>query len=146
MYCPWTAKNSKIILARYILLKSKSRTPHRASLIAFYLDLQLSIRRDGLLHTSIYDKRDDFNVHITNVPFQSSNIPSHRPIVFLSLRLYDTSGCAYHMNVLFWGPGDFIVSYSTRDTSWNAWNRHLGSFMVDKGILFSNMKSPSHKS
>ena len=36
----------------------------------------LSIGRDGQLHTSIYDKQDDFNFHITNVPFLSSIIPS----------------------------------------------------------------------
>ena len=38
---------------------------------------------------------------------------------------------APRMNVLYWGPGDFPVSYTNRDTSQNAWNRHLGSFMVD---------------
>ena len=43
---------------------------------ASYLDLLLSIGRDGQLHTSIYDNRDDFNFHITKFPFQSSNIPS----------------------------------------------------------------------
>ena len=43
---------------------------------ASYLDLLLSIGRDGQLHTSIYDKRDDFNFHITNFPFLSNNIPS----------------------------------------------------------------------
>ena len=43
---------------------------------ASYLDLLLSIGRDGQLHTSIYDKRDDFNFHITNFPFLSSNIPT----------------------------------------------------------------------
>ena len=43
---------------------------------ASYLDLLLSIGRDGQLHTSIYDKRDDFNFHITNFPFLSSNIQS----------------------------------------------------------------------
>ena len=43
---------------------------------ASYLDLLLSIRWDGQLHTSIYDKRDDFNFHITNFRFLSSNIPS----------------------------------------------------------------------
>ena len=42
---------------------------------ASYLHV-LSIRRDGQLHTSIYDKRDDFNFHITNFPFLSSNIRS----------------------------------------------------------------------
>ena len=41
-----------------------------------YLDFLLSIGRDGQLHTSIYDKRDDFNDHIINFPFLSSNIPS----------------------------------------------------------------------
>ena len=35
---------------------------------ASYLDLLLSIRKDGQLHTSIYDKRDDFNFHITIFP------------------------------------------------------------------------------
>ena len=41
-----------------------------------YLDLLLSIRMDGQLHLSIYDKRDDFIFHITNFPFLNSNIPS----------------------------------------------------------------------
>ena len=43
---------------------------------ASYLDLLLSIGKDGQLHTSICDKWDDFNIHITNFPFLSSNIPS----------------------------------------------------------------------
>ena len=46
------------------------------------------------------------------------------------------------MNVLFWGSCDFPVSYQNRDTWWNAWKRHSGSFMVDTGNFFSNMKSP----
>ena len=43
---------------------------------ASFLDLLLSIGRDGQLRTSLYDKRDDFNFHITNFPFLSSNILS----------------------------------------------------------------------
>ena len=43
---------------------------------ASYLDFLLSIGRDGQLYTSIYDKRDNFNFHITNFPFLSSNISS----------------------------------------------------------------------
>ena len=43
---------------------------------ASYLDLLLPIGRDGQLHTSLCDKRDDLNFHITNFPFLSSNIPS----------------------------------------------------------------------
>ena len=68
-----------------------------------------------------------------------------RPMAFLFLSLYETPGRASRMNVLFLGPGDIPVSYSNRDTTWNAWNRHSGSFMVDTGILFRNMKSPSHE-
>ena len=43
---------------------------------ASYLDLLLSIGRDGQLHTSIYDKRDDLDFHIANFPLLSSNIQS----------------------------------------------------------------------
>ena len=34
-----------------------------------------------------------------------------QPMVFLSLKFYDTHWLARRMNVLFWGPGDFPVSY-----------------------------------
>ena len=55
-------------------LKIKHTTESNTS--ASYLELLLSIGRDGQLRTSLYDKRDDFNFHITNFPFLSSNIPS----------------------------------------------------------------------
>ena len=44
---------------------------------ASYLDLLLSVWRDGKLHAFIYDTRDYFNFHITNFPFLSE-IPSSR--------------------------------------------------------------------
>ena len=77
----------------------------------------------------------------TSQTFRSWVVIFHhrRPMACLSLNLYDTPGLAPRMNVSFWGPGDFPVSYSNRDTLWNAWNRHSGSFMVDMGILLSNM-------
>ena len=122
-------------------LEIKNTTESTTS--ASYLDLLLSIGRDGQLHTSIYDKRGDFNFHITNFPFLSSNIPSSPAYgVFISQLIRYARA---RMNVLFWGPGDFPVSYSNRDTLWNAWNRHSGSFMVDTGILLSNMEWPSHE-
>ena len=49
-------------------------TTESNTFFAFYLDLLLSIERDGQLYTSIYDKRDDFNFYITNFPFLRSNI------------------------------------------------------------------------
>ena len=48
-------------------------------------------------------------------------------------------GLAPRMDVLSWEPRDFQISFSNRDTSRNAWNRHWGSFMVDTGILSNNM-------
>ena len=115
---------------------------------ASYLDLLLLIVRDGQLQTSIYDKRDDFNFHITNFPLLSIFVVIcnlRRPMAFLSLNLNDTPNLAPRLNVLFWGPGDFPVSYWNRDTSWNAWNSLSGSFMVDIGFFYNNMKSPSHE-
>ena len=55
-------------------LEIKDTTESNTS--ASFLDLLLSIGRDGQLHTSIYDKRDDFNFNITNFPFLGSNIPT----------------------------------------------------------------------
>ena len=61
----------------------------------FRVQFAVVVGRDGQLHTSIYDKRDDFNFHITNFLFPS------RPMACLSLILYDRPGLASHMNVLF---------------------------------------------
>ena len=62
---------------------------------ASYLDLLLSMGRDSQLHTSIYDKRDDFNFHITNFPFLSSNIPSSPAYgVFISQLIRYARACS----------------------------------------------------
>ena len=92
-----------------ILLNLISRSPHRTS--PSYLDFLLSIGRDWQLHTSIYDKQYYFNFLITNLPFLSCDIHLRRSMAFLSLRQFDTPGLAPHLNVLYWGPGDFPVSY-----------------------------------
>ena len=55
-------------------LEIKDTTESNTS--ASYLDLFLLIGRDGKLRSSHYDKRDEFNFHITTFPFLSSNIPS----------------------------------------------------------------------
>ena len=44
--------------------------------LADYLDLTFIIDSRGKLSTRLYDKRDDFDFHIVNFPFLSSNIPS----------------------------------------------------------------------
>ena len=50
---------------------------------------------EGQLHTSIYSKRDDFNFHITNFPFMSSNIPtSPAYCVFISQLIRYARACS----------------------------------------------------
>ena len=51
-------------------LEIKDMTESNTS--ASYMDLPLSIESDGQLRTILYDKRDDFNFHITNFPFLNS--------------------------------------------------------------------------
>ena len=74
-------------------LKIKDTTESTAS--ASYLDLLQLIWRDGQIHTSIYDERDDFKFHITNFPFQSSNIPSSPTYgVFISQLIRYARACS----------------------------------------------------
>ena len=74
-------------------LEIKDTTESNTS--AFFLDLLLSIDRDGQLRTSLYDKRDDFNFHITNFPFLSSNIPSSPAYgVFISQLIRYARACS----------------------------------------------------
>ena len=74
-------------------LEIKDTTESNTS--ASYLDLLLSIGRDGQLNTSIYDKRDDFNFHITNFPFLSSNIPTSPAYgVFISQLIRYARACS----------------------------------------------------
>ena len=71
------------------VLKTESNTS------AFYLDLLLSIESDGQLRTSLYDKHDDFNFHITNFPFLSSNIQSSPAYgVFISQLIQYAKACS----------------------------------------------------
>ena len=43
---------------------------------ALYFDLHLEIDSEGMLRTKLYDKRDDYNFPIVNVPLICSNIPA----------------------------------------------------------------------
>ena len=77
-------------------LEIKDSTESNTS--ASYLDLLLSIGRDGQLRTSLYDKRDDFNFHITNFPFLSTNIPSSPAYgVFISQLIRYARACSSYV-------------------------------------------------
>ena len=45
--------------------------------LANYLDLTFIIESNNRLYTKLYDKRDDFDFHIVNFPFLSSNRWDH---------------------------------------------------------------------
>ena len=101
---------------------------------ASYLDLLLSIESDGQLRTSLYDKRDDFDFHITNFPFMSSYIPSSPAYgVFISQLIRYARACssyecfilrAVRLSSKLLGQG-YVME---------RWNRPSESFMVDMGI------------
>ena len=77
-------------------LEIKDTTESNTS--ASYLDLLLSNGRDGTLHTSIYDKPDDFNFHISNFPFLSSNIPTSPAYgVFISQLIRYARACSSYV-------------------------------------------------
>ncbi|KAK3089391.1 hypothetical protein FSP39_003240 [Pinctada imbricata] len=69
---PKFANNLSRIYPSELEVKETKETNNSAS----YLDIMLSYDTDGHINTSLYDKRDDFNFHITSFPFLSRNIPS----------------------------------------------------------------------
>ena len=99
----------------------KDMTESTAS--AFYRDLVLLIGRDGQFQTSIHDKRDDFNFHITNVLFLNSNtsipVSSAYGVLISQLIRYARACSSYGCFILRWH--DFQISFSSRDTWRNAW-------------------------
>ena len=106
-------------------LEIKDTTESNTS--ASYLDLLLSIGRDGQLHTSIYDKRDDFNFHFTNFPFLSSNIPTSPAYgVFISQLIRYARACSSY--------GCFILR-ATR----------LSNKLLEQGYVKERLKSSLRK-
>ena len=103
-----------------------------------YLDLLLSIDRDGQLRTSLYDNRDDFNFHIQI--FRSHLRP---PMAFLSHNSSDTPGLAPLINVIpLMRAVQLSIGFSDSDMSRNVWNRLLRSYMIGTEILPNNMMPP----
>ena len=62
-----------------------------------YLDLTFIKCKNNRLYMKLYDKRDDFNFHIVNVPFFSSNIPSGPSYcVYISQLITYVRCCTYY--------------------------------------------------
>ena len=106
-------------------LEIKDMTESNAS--APYLNLLLSIDRDGQLHTSLYDKRDDFNFHITNFPFLSSNISSSPAyVVFIPQLIRYARACSFY---------EYFIQRAVR-----LFNKLLGQGNVKERLRSSLMK------
>ena len=78
-YCPLINQTLIIISVRYIPPELEIKYTAESNTSTSYLDLPLSIGGDGQLHTSLYDKRDNFYSHTTTFRFLSSNIHNLRP-------------------------------------------------------------------
>jgi hypothetical protein len=66
---------------------------------ASYLDLHLETDSEGRLRTKLYDKRDDFNFPIVNLPFICSNIPAapaYGVYIFQLIRYSRACGSYHH--------------------------------------------------
>ena len=64
--------------------------------LANYLDLTLIVDNEGKLSIKLYDKCNDFDFHIVNFPFLSSNITSGPSYgVYISQLIKDTRYCSH---------------------------------------------------
>ena len=70
--------------------------PNKSGHLADYLDLTFIIDSGGKLSTRLYDKRDDFDFHIVNFPFLSSNTPSGPSYDVYILQLIRYARCCSH--------------------------------------------------
>ena len=121
-------------------LETKDTTESNTS--ATYLDLLLSIGRDGQLCTYRYDKCDDFSFRITNFPFLSSNIPFSTAYgVFIWQLIQCTRACSSYECFILRAArlfnkllGQGYVKERLKSS--------LKSPMVGTGILSNNIRSP----
>ena len=71
---------------------------NRSDDLANYLDFTFIIGSNNRLYTKLYDKRDDFDLHIVNFPFLSSNIPSSPSysVYYISQLMRYARCCSYY--------------------------------------------------
>ena len=67
----WISMIILMLFTRVYLRLKTTNDPKWAN----YRDLRLELDEDGKHFTRLYDKRDDLDFHIVNVPYLSSNIP-----------------------------------------------------------------------
>ena len=82
-------------------IEREKKDPTDTDRSASYLDLHLEIYSEGRLRTKLYDKRDDFNFPIVNVPFICSNIPAAPAYgVYISQKIRYSRACGSYQDFL----------------------------------------------
>ena len=70
---------------------------NKSNHLADYVDLAFIIDSGGKLSTRLYDKHDDFDLHIVSFPFLASNIPSGLSYgVYISQLIRYTRCCSHY--------------------------------------------------
>ena len=94
-------ENYKMYLGQMYPVELEIKDTTESNTSSSYLDLLLSIGKDGQLPTSIYDKRDDLNFHIINFPFLSSNFQTSPAYgIFISQLIRYARACSYECFIL----------------------------------------------
>ena len=94
-YCSLITQPLRNISVRCIPPELEIKDTTESNTSASYLDMLLSIGRDGHHRTSLYDKHDDFHFDITKFPFLSSKIPSSLAYgVFISQHIRYVRACS----------------------------------------------------
>ena len=84
----------KMIYLSQLTVEKANKSDH----LADYLDLTFIIDSGSKLSTRLYDKWDDFDFHIVNFLFLSSNIPSGPSYGVYILQLIRYARCCSHYN------------------------------------------------
>ena len=116
---------------------------NRSDYLADYLGLTFIIDSGGELSTRLYDKRDDFEFHIVNFPFLSSNIPSGPSYgVYISQLIRNVRCCSHYGDFRYRHKClvDRLLSQGYMPWGFRSLSRN---FMADIRISWRNAKGRS---
>ena len=126
----------KEIYPSQLTVKKANKSDH----LADYLDLTFIIDSGGKLSTRLYENSNDFDFHIVNFPFLSSNIPSGPYGVYISQLIRYARCCSHYQDFRYRHKClvDRLLSQGYR-----ALRSLSGNFMSDIRISLRNTRGQS---